>query len=265
MNFVIPKSKKRPNEEAIIQQRIARTIRLLGLLKSGPIYNSQRLADELSVSRRTVYRDLRALREAGVAVLIDKWSDAYYVRQREPGQIPLSHDQVVLLALAAHLSPLNCSRDFATKVRAAISSLVEGLPHSVQLEVGRLLSRMQGETSPLPTRVMDEIVHALRSRQPIQALTETERGVYANLEIQPSHLVASADSWQLYGQIAGDPSPRVFNVASFLRVEVIERPKTVTAIDGQFVQEPKHGNCNDFRKSLEVTQRTKAKALACAG
>src|SRR5690348_13216827 len=118
MKFVIPKAKKRPSEEAIIQQRIARTIRLLGLLKSGPIYNSQRLADELSVSRRTVYRDLRALREAGVAVLIDKWSDAYYVRQREPGQIPLSHDQVVLLALAAHLSPLNCSREFATKVRA---------------------------------------------------------------------------------------------------------------------------------------------------
>jgi predicted DNA-binding transcriptional regulator YafY len=264
MKFVIPKAKKRPSEEAIIQQRIARTIRLLGLLKSGPIYNSQRLADELSVSRRTVYRDLRALREAGVAVLIDKWSDAYYVRQREPGQIPLSHDQVVLLALAAHLSPLNCCRDFATKIRAAISSLIEGLPHSVQMEVGRLLSRMHGQTNPLPTRVMDEIVHALRSRRSVQALTETERGVYANLEIHPSHLVASAGGWQLYGQIAGDPNLRVFNVGSFLRVDVIERPNTPIAIGGQLVQEPQLANYNGFRKSFEVTRRTKAKAFARA-
>jgi predicted DNA-binding transcriptional regulator YafY len=205
------------------------------------------------------------LREAGVAVLIDKCSDAYYVRQREPGQIPLSHDQVVLLALAAHLSPLNGSREFATTVRSAISSLVEGLPHSVQMEVGRLLAKIHGETNPLPTGVMDEIVRALRLRQSIRALTETERGVYANIEIEPSHLVATHNGWQLYGHLAGDPTPRTFEVGSFLRVDVVEQSESQAAIDDAPTRDAQPMNYKRLQKALEVTRSAKANAFAFAG
>jgi predicted DNA-binding transcriptional regulator YafY len=262
----IRSAKRRTTCEAVIQQRIARTIRMLGLLKAGPIYNTQNLADEFSVSRRTVYRDLRALREAGISVQIDKCSEAYYVRaQREPGQIPLRYEQVVLLALAAHLSPLNCSRQLATEIRSAITVLIDGLPHSTQLEVGRLLSHTQVDTDPLPTRVLDEIVRALRHRKPVQVLMETDRGVYANVEIVPSRLVASADGWQLLGYTAGDQNLQSFNVSSFLRVELNEQSGALPAVDRRAISKSRLPRHKSFQEILKIDRKAKAKTFAYAG
>ncbi|MCC7084780.1 MAG: HTH domain-containing protein [Pirellulales bacterium] len=255
MKLELPKARRNPSQEAIIRQRIARTIRMLGLLKSGPIYNSQRLADELSVSRRTVYRDLKSLREAGVAVLIDARSESYYVRaQREPGQIPMAHDdQVVLLALAAHLSPLNCSREFSTKIRSAIAEMIAGLPHGRQLEVGRLLTSVRAEAHRLPSQMMDEIVCALRRQQPIRVLAEAQRGAYVNLEIVPCQLIASANGWQLSGHTAGNRQLQSFQVSSFLRVERIESRQGSSPVDGLVDSESRCGTGETIPSQAEPT------------
>jgi predicted DNA-binding transcriptional regulator YafY len=232
MKLNVVKTKKRPSDEAMIQQRLARTIRMLVLLKSGRIYNTQRLADKFSVSRRTVYRDLRALKDAGVAVQVDRLREAYYVRaQREPGQIPLANDQVVLLALAAHLSPLNSSRDLGAKIRSAISGLIEALPQSVQIEADRLLTSTQGKGAPVAKQVLDRIVRALRRQQVIQVLVESQRGVYANIEIKPYNLVAGKSGWQLFGYAKGRHDLQVFEVASFLSVEVKDQSQDAPAMN----------------------------------
>jgi predicted DNA-binding transcriptional regulator YafY len=260
------KTKKRSSEEAIIQQRIARTIRMLVLLKSGQIYNTQRLADKFSVSRRTVYRDLRALRDAGVAVQVDRLREAYYVRaQREPGQIPLANDQVVLLALAAHLSPLNSSREFGAKIKSAISELIDGLPQSEQVEAGRLMTHMRGKSPPVGKRVLDEIVRALRGGQVIHVLMETTRGTYANVEIMPDNLVAGKGGWQLLGYVTGGVELQIFKVASFLRVDVGERPKVDPALDSRTMNKARLPRQRFLRKQLRINQKTKAATLAHAG
>ncbi len=51
--------------------RITRLLRLITLLESGPGSNGTRLAQELGVSRRTFFRDLRTLQEAGVPCFHD--------------------------------------------------------------------------------------------------------------------------------------------------------------------------------------------------
>jgi hypothetical protein len=134
----------------------------------------------------------------------------------------------------------------------------------LQLEVGRLLSRVQAETVSLPTRVMDDIVQALRKRQSIRALTETQRGVYANIEILPSRLVATANGWQLCGRSAGDPTERIFDVGSFLLVEVIDRPDFSLVLSDQGFYERPSADCKRLRKPIAAANRASPKAIAFA-
>jgi predicted DNA-binding transcriptional regulator YafY len=54
------------------RNRIARLLALIRLLQDGRSHKSDDVARKLGVSRRTVFRDLRALRDAGVAVISDR-------------------------------------------------------------------------------------------------------------------------------------------------------------------------------------------------
>ncbi|QNN21731.1 helix-turn-helix domain-containing protein [Planctomycetales bacterium ZRK34] len=47
-------------------ERLLRVIRLLRLIEADNDYTSDGLADKLGISRRTLYRDLKVLRQAGV-------------------------------------------------------------------------------------------------------------------------------------------------------------------------------------------------------
>ena len=58
-------------------QRQARVLRMLNCLQSGPNFNAAELAERLKVSRRTVYRDLKMIRDAGVPVHFDAEHSAY--------------------------------------------------------------------------------------------------------------------------------------------------------------------------------------------
>ncbi|MCA9021447.1 MAG: HTH domain-containing protein, partial [Planctomycetaceae bacterium] len=62
--------------------RIHRLLRLIALLQSGRVYNSAQLASECEVSRRTVFRDLKTLQEAGIYVLYDDEKQGYLLPWR---------------------------------------------------------------------------------------------------------------------------------------------------------------------------------------
>jgi predicted DNA-binding transcriptional regulator YafY len=51
--------------------RISRLVQLLGLLQAGKAHNAGELAALCAVSRRTIFRDLDVLRQAGVPLLFD--------------------------------------------------------------------------------------------------------------------------------------------------------------------------------------------------
>ena len=59
------------NTDRILLSKHGRAIRVLKKLQSGVSINAQQLADSMGVSRRTIFRDLNLLREAGVDLLFD--------------------------------------------------------------------------------------------------------------------------------------------------------------------------------------------------
>lgn len=62
--------------------RLSRLLKLMDVLQSGRVYNSQELAELCGVSRRTVFRDIAALQEAGLSVLQDESRRGYFLPNR---------------------------------------------------------------------------------------------------------------------------------------------------------------------------------------
>ncbi len=73
------KIQARPDRDRRVRQsdRIARVLRVLGLIQSGKNYDVQKIASEVGCSTRTVSRDLETLTVAGVPWYFDKKTASY--------------------------------------------------------------------------------------------------------------------------------------------------------------------------------------------
>ena len=57
--------------------KFRRMLQLIDLLRSGRTYNTRELAELSGISRRQVFRDLKALQDSGVPLLFDQQRQGY--------------------------------------------------------------------------------------------------------------------------------------------------------------------------------------------
>ncbi len=109
--------------------RVSRLVRLISLLQSGKGFNTDQLAHECQVGRRTTFRDLATLREAGVPLHFDQQRQTY----RIPGASLLpptsftSEEALALIGLAQELGQ-NPGLPFYEPARRAALKLESSLP-----------------------------------------------------------------------------------------------------------------------------------------
>src|SRR5690349_1095159 len=59
--------------------KIRRLLQLIELLQSGRTYNTRELAELSGISRRQVFRDLKALQDSGIPLLFDAQRQGYWL------------------------------------------------------------------------------------------------------------------------------------------------------------------------------------------
>ncbi len=154
--------------------RLNRCLRLLNMLQSRIGYSAQYLALELNVSRRTIYRDLCLLAEAGIAAYYDANKRGYILQdQRNLRTCGLSDDEITSLLLAAHIFSLSCDRKLSGPILQAIGKLLGELSPGLRGEIAGLLNLIKGRPSqPMwlggSQPVIAEILAALRQKRPIR-------------------------------------------------------------------------------------------------
>ncbi|WP_373355305.1 helix-turn-helix transcriptional regulator [Pseudoroseicyclus sp. CXY001] len=221
--------------------RADRLLRLLDLMRRlRPPVTAARLAEELGLSERTLYRDIAALRAAGAR--IEGEAGYGYTLTEDPALPPQMFDRLEVEALALGLAEIRSWGDAALAEAAerALAKIVATLPERVQrqamhnvLHAYRYFERPAAPPwmALLREAAWDE--EAVHMRYTDRAGAETERVVY------PLGLVFTEDRHQLLAWCCLREGFRRFNlhqVAAAERTGESFRPRRVGLLNDYLKQ-----------------------------
>ncbi|MEM8783682.1 MAG: transcriptional regulator, partial [Planctomycetota bacterium] len=134
------------------QPRVHRLVRLLTLLQSSPAPDVHVLQEELGVSRRTLFRDLKLLKDSGIPVYHHDEKGGYQVQRRfflPP--INLDHREVMGLLLLARVAAAERGRPLTNDALSAVRKLTASLPAPIREACGDLIDTVEVAAERLPT------------------------------------------------------------------------------------------------------------------
>ena len=130
--------------------RLQRLFRLLHCLQARSMFTCPELATALKVSRRTVYRDISLLRDAGIDVHLDPDTAGYSLSHDFNLRLQrLDEDELALLGLAVRLSLVHAIPELAAAAQQALAKLLASQDTRTQKKVGRVLSKCKLKLSGL--------------------------------------------------------------------------------------------------------------------
>lgn len=184
--------------------RASRLLRMLLLLQNRGRMTSLALAKELEVARRTVLRDIDALTEAGLPIIVHRGNQGgielgFNYRTRLTG---LSADEAEAMAvILSRPTPELEALGLAQAGARACAKMLESFPDGVRERVERARSWFQFELAPLDdddARVA-ALANAVRERRVVRIRARS----HEPLVIHPVALVRNGAEWLVRDQLTG--------------------------------------------------------------
>lgn len=205
----------------------ARLLTLLSLLGARALWPGHDLAGRLSVSTRTLRRDVEALRGLGYPVETVKGPDGGY-RLGASGRLPpllLDDDQALAVAIALQTAPLGVT-DLRDAGPRALSSLTSTMPAPLRAEVEALnLTAIRNAWElpgpPIAATTLRAVGQAVRRGHQLRVdhldasgsrPGPDDAGFEPPLRLDPHHLVAWAGRWYLVAYLPGEERWRTYRV-----------------------------------------------------
>lgn len=186
--------------------QLERVIHLLSLLQSGIPYNAIQLAQELSVHRRTLFRDLAQLKSLGLPLGYDPVTARYWLNKNAgfAGFNPTGEEICELLILAAS-SWLNHDKRYRRKGIRAMAKLARLLPHNEREELHRVFQAVASSHEPVDSdsqsqQVVTTIIEAIRRKLYLHVELKEEAHNEREFYLAPQHLLHTVkncylDAW----------------------------------------------------------------------
>lgn len=211
-------------------KQIERLLHLLRLLQAaGRGYDAESLAEACGVSRRTIFRDLDLLRNAGLQL----WYDEEQRRYKMPGPRMLpptsftSSEALALITLCHEIGGRH-ALPFLSEARSAVMKLENALPIKLREQVQASAEAIQINMPPVNPLddhqgIYDELVNAAASKRSVRIVYEAaiDEG-RIQTRLNPYHLLFSRRSWYVIGRSSVHREVRTFNVGRIQRLELLE-------------------------------------------
>ena len=178
-------------------RRADRLFRLVQLLRRSRLVTAQRIARELEVSERTVYRDVRDLSLSGVPVRGEAGVGYALAHGFDLPPMTFNEEEIEALVLGARVVQGYADPALARAADAALAKIEMVLPEGTRARVSstRLLApRIKPGTTAGPLGVVRE---ALRSRRKLALHYRDEKGDVTKRQVRPLAVAFWGKIWTL--------------------------------------------------------------------
>lgn len=207
--------------------RIYRLLRLVTLLQSGQSYTAAQLADDLQVSRRTVFRDLNALELAHIPYYYDPAAKTYRISPHfflPPVNLTLG-EALALLILSNSLAE-KTNVPLLTPGAQAAAKLESILPLAIRKHVGSVINRLSLHLGPMAKHEgaetwFDQLSAAVARRNICKMSYDSflEKKTI-RIEIHPLRLVFMQRAWYLLAWSVRDRAVRTYKLIRIHKLTV---------------------------------------------
>jgi predicted DNA-binding transcriptional regulator YafY len=211
-------------------EKIRRILKLVELLQSGRTYNSSMLAELCGVSRRTIFRDLRALEASGSGTVYNQRLGGY----RLPRKLLLNstdftlEEALSLLVLCCELGNTQTGIPFQRAARDAALKLLSNLPTHMQDVVGGTAELISVRLEPRGDFEDGQHIFELMTRScsskrkvRIQYRSLAEEQVISTV-VSPYRVVFLRRSWYVIGRSTLHRAVRTFHIGRIEQVDSLE-------------------------------------------
>ncbi len=184
------------------------------------------LAERFETSRRTIERDVAALRQAGVPVNTARGRTGGYIIDRGVTWTPLNLNpaEVTALLLALAAAP---GIPYGYAAKSAAAKLTDALPTATRVDVERLSRRMRvvaptdDEGDPVVRRTVEEAVRQGR----VLRLAFTDRNdVHTHRDVEPLGYYGSSEGWSLIAWCRLRSAGRLFRLSRITKATLTTEP-----------------------------------------
>ncbi|WP_437223557.1 helix-turn-helix transcriptional regulator [Planctomicrobium sp. SH661] len=231
--------------------KIRRLLQLLERLQSGRTHSTAELASSCGVSKRTVFRDIKTLQDAGIQILYDAPQQGYWISTHSylpPANLTLG-ETLSLLVLAQDAGTQDrgvpfqeAARDAALKLQSNLPShlvpYASDLAHSVKIQTEPQADLKDGQVH------YERILRGLTNRKKIRLKYHSlaEQAVIQTL-LSPYRLLFRRHTWYAIGRSSLHRSVRTFHLG---RVEESELTEDSYTIPPRFSLKKYFGNAWNF-------------------
>ena len=210
-------------------KRLSRLTAILTQLQTKRILTAPELAAKFSVSIRTIYRDIRALEQAGVPVLTEEGKGYSLMEHYRLPPVTFTESQANALIIAEQLVLKNKDASFIKDYSEAIDKIKAVLNHSVKDKANLLSERTrfdQNLNRERSSNNLSELQFALTNFNlvKIEYINETQKT--SSRFIEPFALLSTQENWLLVAWCRLRKEFRYFRLDRIKKLELLSEKFT---------------------------------------
>ncbi|MBC8986331.1 YafY family transcriptional regulator [Pedobacter sp. N36a] len=206
-------------------KRLSRLTAILTQLQTRHTLTATELAKKFSVSTRTIYRDIRALEQAGVPVLTEEGKGYRLMEGYRVPPVMFTEKQANALILAEQLVLKNKDTSFVNDYIEAVEKIKAVLGYKVKDKAMLLTERTRFELnvkSAKSSNNLSDLQLALTNFLIIKIEYINEAGSISDRLIEPFALVSTTENWLLIAWCRLRDEFRYFRIDRIRKLEVLD-------------------------------------------
>lgn len=181
-------------------KRLSRLTATLTQLQTKRLITAAELADKFSVSTRTIYRDMKALEQAGVPIVTEDGKGYSLMEDYRIPPIMFTENQANALILAEQLVLKNSDAAFIKDYSEAIEKIKAVLKHNLKDKANLLAERTKFDlilNRERNSNVLSDLQFALTNFSLIRIEYANEANEVSTRLVEPFALLSTRENWLL--------------------------------------------------------------------